>query len=69
MALNVFLVVFHQYDAAALRKLELKYITAITTITFIPAFAFIFISTADKGPIYGSVTVSAISLVQKADVV
>jgi hypothetical protein len=64
MALDVFLVVFHQYDAAALRKLELKYITVITTISFIPAFAFIFISTPDKGTLYGSVTVSYISLVE-----
>ncbi|KAH8900582.1 putative cAMP receptor [Thozetella sp. PMI_491] len=56
MAIDVFLIVFRQYDAEALRKLELKYITVITSVTFIPALVFLFIRTPDKGPMYGSVT-------------
>lgn len=59
MALDVFLIVYYQYDANALRKLELKYISGITAITFIPAFVFIFVQTPDKGHMYGSVTVSS----------
>ncbi|CAK7221667.1 hypothetical protein SCUCBS95973_004576 [Sporothrix curviconia] len=56
MAIDVFLIVFYQYDAKALRKLELKYIGVITGVTFIPAFVFLFVHTAEKGHIYGSVT-------------
>ncbi|CAK7230557.1 hypothetical protein SBRCBS47491_007624 [Sporothrix bragantina] len=56
MAIDVFLIVFYQYDANALRKLEIKYIGIITGVTFIPAFVFLFVHTADKGHMYGSVT-------------
>jgi hypothetical protein len=56
MALDVYFVVFKRYDNADLRKLEPRYIALITTTTFIPAFVFLFIRTADKGPMYGSVT-------------
>ncbi|CAK7206226.1 hypothetical protein SEUCBS139899_009013 [Sporothrix eucalyptigena] len=56
MAIDVFLIVYYQYDANALRRLEIKYIGAITAVTFIPAFVFLFINTADKGHLYGSVT-------------
>ncbi|OAA56294.1 cyclic-AMP receptor protein [Niveomyces insectorum RCEF 264] len=56
MAWDVFLIVFYQYDAKALRMLERKYIAGITILTFIPAFAFIFVHTAEKGHMYGSVT-------------
>ncbi|EFX02224.1 cyclic-AMP receptor protein [Grosmannia clavigera kw1407] len=49
MACDVFLIVFYQYDPKALRKLELKYIGGITIITFIPAFVFLFVHTAEKG--------------------
>jgi hypothetical protein len=57
MAIDVFLIVFYQYDANALRRLEIKYIGGITAITFVPAFVFLFVHTADKGHMYGSVTV------------
>lgn len=59
MAIDVWLIVFHKYDTQDLHKLEKKYIAVITTVIFIPAFAFLFVHTPQKGPMYGSVTVSA----------
>lgn len=61
MALDVYLIVFRRYDAEALRKLELKYFGVITTLVFIPAIAFLFVHTEEKGPMYGSVTVGNIA--------
>lgn len=58
MAVDVYLVVYHRFEAEALRKLELYYITIITCIVAIPAIVFLFIHTPEKGPMYGSVTVS-----------
>lgn len=60
MALDAYLVVFRQFDGSALKRLEIKYIAVITVLTFIPAFTFLFIRTAAKGPIYGSSIVSII---------
>lgn len=57
MAINVFLIVFRGYDTQALKRLEWKYMAVITTATFIPAFAFLFVQTEAKGNLYGSVTV------------
>jgi len=57
MAVDVYLIVFRRYDAGALRKLEIKYVTVTTVLAFIPAFVFLFIRTPEKGPMYGSVTV------------
>ncbi|KAK0724917.1 hypothetical protein B0H67DRAFT_480881 [Lasiosphaeris hirsuta] len=57
MAIDVFLIVFYSYDAASLKRLEWKYMVGITTLTFIPAFVFLFINTEEKGPFYGSVTI------------
>lgn len=59
MAIDVYLVVYHRFETEALRKLEIYYITIITCIVAIPAIAFLFIHTPDKGPMYGSVTVSS----------
>jgi hypothetical protein len=59
MAIDVFLIIFYKYIAPHLRKLEIKYIAIITAITFIPALTFLFIHTPKRGPMYGSVTVSA----------
>ncbi|KUL83138.1 hypothetical protein ZTR_10993 [Talaromyces verruculosus] len=56
MAIDVYLVVYRRYEAEALRKLEIYYITIITCIVAIPAVVFLFIHTPDKGPMYGSVT-------------
>ncbi|RDW68711.1 putative cAMP receptor (Car4) [Aspergillus mulundensis] len=58
MTWDVFLVVFWQYEPEALRRLEKRYLAAITTITFIPAFVFLFVRNDTRGPLYGSVTVS-----------
>lgn len=58
MAMDTYLVVFYHFDAHSLHKLEIKYIGAITTLTFIPALVFLFVQTPEKGPIYGSETVS-----------
>ncbi len=57
MAIDVYLIVFHRYDARGLVKLEKTYAAAITVFTIIPAIVFLFIHTADKGPMYGGVTV------------
>ena len=57
MAVNVYLIVHRSYDVEMLRRLEWKYMIIITTVTFIPAFVFLFIKTEDNGPMYGSVTV------------
>jgi hypothetical protein len=62
MACDVFLVVFYYYDVEALRKLEVKYIGVITAFVSIPAVTFLFIRTPERGPMYGSVTVSALPL-------
>ncbi|KAJ5529536.1 hypothetical protein N7527_002929 [Penicillium freii] len=56
MALDTYLVVFYHFDTQALRKLETKYIGVITILSFIPAFAFLFIRD-HKGPIYGDETI------------
>ncbi|OQE25915.1 hypothetical protein PENFLA_c008G05180 [Penicillium flavigenum] len=57
MALDTYLVVFHHFDTQSLRKLELKYIGVISTLSFIPAFVFLFIRGREKGPIYGDETI------------
>ncbi|KAH8666013.1 putative cAMP receptor [Tricladium varicosporioides] len=56
MAIDVFLIVYYKYDAEDLRKLEIKYISAITAFCFIPALSFLFVRTREKGPMYASVT-------------
>ncbi|CAG8040531.1 unnamed protein product [Penicillium salamii] len=57
MALDTYLVVFHHFDTQSLRKLEIKYTGVITTLSFIPAFVFLFIRGREKGPIYGDETI------------
>jgi hypothetical protein len=61
MALDTYLVVFHHFDTQSLRKLELKYIGVISTLSFIPAFVFLFVRGREKGPIYGDETVSILN--------
>ncbi|BCS28370.1 putative cAMP receptor (Car4) [Aspergillus puulaauensis] len=56
MTIDVVLVVFHHYEPEALRRLEKKYFAIITTLTFVPALAFLFVRSVEKGPLYGSVT-------------
>jgi hypothetical protein len=61
MAWDVFLIVFYRYDTEALKKFEIRYIGVITTVCFIPAFAFLFVNTPEKGPFYASVTVGGLT--------
>jgi hypothetical protein len=58
MAIDVFLIVFYKYDTEDLHKLEIKYIAIITALVFIPAASFLFVHTKERGPMFGSVTVS-----------
>ncbi|OQE38273.1 hypothetical protein PENCOP_c008G03660 [Penicillium coprophilum] len=57
MALDTYLVVFYHFDTQSLCKLEVKYIGAITALSFIPAFVFLFIHSHEKGFIYGDETI------------
>lgn len=66
MALDTYLVVFHHFDTQSLRKLELKYISVISILSFIPAFVFLFIRDREKGPIYGDETVSILDRLETA---
>ncbi|AEO66238.1 c670c875-9af0-48e7-b653-0dedd7dacae5 [Thermothielavioides terrestris] len=56
MAINVYCIVFRNYDVESLRSLEWKYVIGITTVTFIPALVLLFIHSDENGPMYGSVT-------------
>ncbi|MCJ1397281.1 hypothetical protein MMC11_000473 [Xylographa trunciseda] len=53
MAINVYLTVFKRYNPAQLRKLEPIYLLINYGVTFIPALAYIFISTSDRHRVYG----------------
>ena len=53
MAINVYLTVNRKYSAAQLRRLELPYVIVSYLVPFLVGFTFIFIKTADKGPVYG----------------
>ncbi|MCJ1387419.1 hypothetical protein MMC18_000262 [Xylographa bjoerkii] len=53
MAINVYLTVFRRYNPAQLRRLEPIYLLINYGVTFIPALAYIFISTADRHRVYG----------------
>lgn len=65
MALDVYLVVFYHFDGRALKSLEIPYVVAITTLTFIPALVFLFIRTSARGSIYGSAIVSTVRKMRK----
>ncbi|EEA21395.1 hypothetical protein EYB25_007339 [Talaromyces marneffei] len=56
MAFNVYLTFFHKYDATILRHLEWKYLVLCYGLPFIPSFAYFFIGSSSKGPVYGSAT-------------
>lgn len=58
MGCNVWLSFFRSYDAAALRRLEYKYLLACYGLPFIPALVYLFVSTIGRGKIYGSAVVS-----------
>lgn len=57
MACNVYLTFFKQHDAAALRKLELRYLALCYGLPLIPAVVFLCIDTAERGKIFGSANV------------
>ncbi|KAK4942173.1 hypothetical protein LTR10_018065 [Elasticomyces elasticus] len=54
MACNVYLSFFRRYDAQRLRTLEWRYLVCCYGIPFVPALVFLFISTPDRGKIYGN---------------
>ena len=58
MAFNVYLTFFHRYSASQLRSLEWKYLLFCYGVPFVPAIAFVFAGTEDRGRIFGSATVS-----------
>ncbi|KAH8698345.1 hypothetical protein BGW36DRAFT_448258 [Talaromyces proteolyticus] len=53
MAINVYLVFFRGYTVEKLRSLDPFYLLACYGLSFIPAFAFLFITTHERGPMYG----------------
>lgn len=57
MAINVYLVFFRGYNTHQLRKLDIWYLVACYGLSFIPAFVFLFVSTKDRGRVYGSAVV------------
>ncbi|KFY39546.1 hypothetical protein V495_05887 [Pseudogymnoascus sp. VKM F-4514 (FW-929)] len=56
MAFNVYLTFFHRYSASQLRSLEWKYLLICYGIPFVPAIAFVFAETKERGRIFGSAT-------------
>ncbi|KFY91441.1 hypothetical protein V500_04672 [Pseudogymnoascus sp. VKM F-4518 (FW-2643)] len=56
MAFNVYLTFFHRYSASQLRSLEWKYLLFCYGVPFVPAIAFVFAGTEDRGRIFGSAT-------------
>ena len=61
MAVNIYLVFFRGYNTKQLRGLDHKYLFACYGFSLIPAIAYLFIKTKDRGPIYGGAVVSTIS--------
>ena len=58
MACNVYLAFFRKYNSHDLRRLEWVYILLCYGIPFIPALVYCFITTTERGKIYGSAVVS-----------
>ncbi|KAE8358074.1 hypothetical protein BDV27DRAFT_169784 [Aspergillus caelatus] len=54
MACNVYLTMFHKYDASQLKRLEWRYFIFCYGIPFLPAVVFLFIKSEARGKIYGS---------------
>jgi hypothetical protein len=53
MAVNVYLVFFRDYTVDQLRSLDMLYLLVCYGLAFIPALIFVFISTKDRGHMYG----------------
>lgn len=58
MAVNVFLVVFRDYDIKRLRSLDRKYIAFCYGLAAVPAVLYLFLESSDKGKVYGPAIVS-----------
>ena len=56
MALNVYLTFYYKYGAAELRRLEKYYFLCCYGLPFIPALAYLFVTTEAKGHMYGNAT-------------
>jgi 4-hydroxybenzoate polyprenyltransferase len=56
MAVNVYLTFYHKFDAQRLRKMEPYYLGTCYGIPFVVALVFIFVSTPEKGRMYGNAT-------------
>jgi hypothetical protein len=56
MAMNVYLTFYHKFDAQKLRKMEIPYLIFCYGVPFIIAISIAFVSSADKGRMYGDAT-------------
>ena len=56
MALNVLLTFYYKFDADQLRRLEKYYFLCCYGLPFIPALAYLFVTTKEKGHMYGNAT-------------
>ncbi|KAM0799326.1 hypothetical protein BDR22DRAFT_330488 [Usnea florida] len=56
MAINVYMTLFHNYNAQRLKTLEWRYHCMCYGVPFLVAFVYIFIETPSKGRIYGPAT-------------
>ncbi|KAJ4302114.1 hypothetical protein N0V88_002250 [Collariella sp. IMI 366227] len=56
MALNVYLTFYFKFDAQQLRRMEIPYLIACYGVPFIVGLVCIFISTPEKGRMYGNAT-------------
>ena len=54
MAVNVYLTFYFKFDAQRLRRMELSYLIACYGVPFVIALAYIFVSTPEKGRMYGN---------------
>lgn len=60
MACNVYLTIFHKYDASNLRALEWKQLISCYGVPLIPAFVLLFIKSESRSNVYGSAIVSTV---------
>ncbi|SPQ21257.1 ea3a01e0-9b37-4408-aaaa-3f4796b0837b [Thermothielavioides terrestris] len=56
MAVNVYLTFYFKFDAQRLRKMEIPYLLCCYGIPFIVALVLVFVSTPEKGRMYGNAT-------------
>lgn len=59
MAVNIYLVFFRGYNTKQLRGLDHKYFVACYGLSLIPAVAYLFIATEERGKVYGGAVVSS----------